>query len=61
MRPQIIEMGLADQHELDELDAVAHKHFEDPDVLVMPALQFLAWVVSRHPIDRETSWIAWQK
>jgi ubiquinone/menaquinone biosynthesis C-methylase UbiE len=43
MRPQIIEMGLADQHELDELDTAARKHFEDPDVLVMPALHFLAW------------------
>jgi hypothetical protein len=36
-------MGLADQHELDELDAAARKHFEDPEVLVMPALHFLAW------------------
>jgi hypothetical protein len=43
MRPQIIEMGLADQHELDELDAAAREHFEDPDVLVMPALHFLVW------------------
>jgi len=43
MRPQIIEMGLADQHELDELDTAARTHFEDPDVLVMPALHFLAW------------------
>ena len=43
MRPQIIEMGLADQHELDELDTAARKHFEDPDVLVMPGLYFLAW------------------
>jgi len=43
MRPQIIEMGLADQPELDELDAAVRKHFGDPDVLVMPALHFLAW------------------
>ncbi len=43
MHPQIIEMGLADQHELDELDAAAREHFEDPDVLVMPGLYFLAW------------------
>jgi ubiquinone/menaquinone biosynthesis C-methylase UbiE len=43
MRPQIIDMGLADQHELDELDTAVRKHFEDPDVLVMPSLHFLAW------------------
>lgn len=43
MRPQIIEMGLADQQELDELDSAVRKHFEDPDVLVMPSLNFLAW------------------
>jgi ubiquinone/menaquinone biosynthesis C-methylase UbiE len=43
MRPQIIELGLADEQELDELDAAARQHFEDPDVLVMPSLTFLAW------------------
>jgi ubiquinone/menaquinone biosynthesis C-methylase UbiE len=43
IRAQIIEMGLAEQDELDELDAAARKHFEDPEVLVMPALHFLAW------------------
>lgn len=43
MHPQIIEMGLADQQELDELDTAARKHFKDPDVLVMPGLYFLAW------------------
>ena len=43
MRPQIIEMGLADQQELDELDTAVRKQFEDPDVLVMPSLNFLAW------------------
>jgi ubiquinone/menaquinone biosynthesis C-methylase UbiE len=43
MHPEIIELGLADQQELDELDTAARKHFEDPDVLVMPSLNFLAW------------------
>ncbi len=43
MQPQIIEMGLADQQELDELDTAARKHFENSDVLVMPGLYFLAW------------------
>ena len=33
MRPQIIELGLADEQELDELDAEVRKHFEDPEVL----------------------------
>jgi len=42
MHLQIIEMGLADQLELDELDVAARKHFENPDVLVMPGLYFLA-------------------
>jgi ubiquinone/menaquinone biosynthesis C-methylase UbiE len=42
MHAQIIEMGLADQQELDELDAAARKHFQNPDVLVMPGLYFLA-------------------
>jgi len=44
MRPQIVEMGLADEHELDELDTAARTHFEDPDVLVMPAQ--VAWQVT---------------
>jgi ubiquinone/menaquinone biosynthesis C-methylase UbiE len=43
IRPQIIAMGLADEQELDELDTAVRKHFEDPDVLVMPHLNFLAW------------------
>lgn len=41
MCPQIVAMGLADEHELDELDKAARNHFDDPDVLVMPALNFL--------------------
>ena len=43
MRPQIVEMGLADERELEELDAAVRKHFENPDTLVMPHLHFLAW------------------
>ena len=42
MRSQIVDMGLADQHELEELDTTARKHFENPDVLMMPGLYFLA-------------------
>jgi SAM-dependent methyltransferase len=47
MRPQILDMGLADERELDELDGAARTHFEDPDTVVMPSLMFLAW--SRKP------------
>ena len=43
MRPQIVEMGLADERELEELDAAVRKHFENPDTVVMPHLHFLAW------------------
>lgn len=43
MRPQIVEMGLADERELEQLDASVRKHFENPDILVMPHLHFLAW------------------
>jgi ubiquinone/menaquinone biosynthesis C-methylase UbiE len=42
MHPQIVEMGLADQQELEELDRATREHFENPDVLVMPGLYFLA-------------------
>jgi ubiquinone/menaquinone biosynthesis C-methylase UbiE len=49
MRPQILEMGLADERELDELDRAARNHFEDPDTVVMPFLNFLA--SGRKPIS----------
>jgi hypothetical protein len=43
MRPQILDIGLADERKLDELDAAVRTHFDDPDTLVMPHLFFLAW------------------
>jgi ubiquinone/menaquinone biosynthesis C-methylase UbiE len=43
MRPQILDIGLADERELDELDAATRKHFANPDTVVMPHLMFLAW------------------
>ena len=43
LRPQILEMGLANEGELDELDAAARTHFDDPDTVVMPGLMFLGW------------------
>jgi SAM-dependent methyltransferase len=43
MRPQIVEMGLASGPELDELDAAARPHLEDPRTVVMSGLLFLVW------------------
>lgn len=43
LRPQILEMGLAGEAELDELDAALRRHLADPDTVVMPTLMFLAW------------------
>lgn len=43
MRSQIVDMGLAAEQELDELDTAARRYFENPEVLVMPGLYFLAW------------------
>jgi hypothetical protein len=43
MRPQILEIGLADDHELDQLDRAARAHLENPATVVMPHLYFLAW------------------
>src|SRR4029077_7928943 len=42
LRPHILELGLANEGELDELDAAARTHFDDPDTIVMPGLMFLA-------------------
>jgi len=47
MRPQIVQLGLADEKELDELDAAARAHIEDPRTVVMSGLLFLVW--SRKP------------
>jgi ubiquinone/menaquinone biosynthesis C-methylase UbiE len=43
MRPAILELGLADERELDELDRAVREHLDDPRTLVMPHLTFLAW------------------
>jgi ubiquinone/menaquinone biosynthesis C-methylase UbiE len=43
MRPQIVRMGLASAQELDELDATARPHLEDPRTVVMSGLLFLVW------------------
>jgi ubiquinone/menaquinone biosynthesis C-methylase UbiE len=43
MRPQVLEMGLAMPAELDELDAAARAHLDDPYTVVMSGLLFLTW------------------
>lgn len=43
VRPQILELGLANERELDELDTAAREHLGDPETLVLPHLVFLTW------------------
>jgi ubiquinone/menaquinone biosynthesis C-methylase UbiE len=43
MRPVVLELGLADEEELDELDRAVREHLDDPRTLVMPHLTFLVW------------------
>jgi len=43
MRPQIVQMGLATEAELEEFDAVVRAHLEDPRTVSMSGLLFLAW------------------
>jgi ubiquinone/menaquinone biosynthesis C-methylase UbiE len=43
MRPQVLEMGLATATELDDLDAAARAHLDNPHTVVMSGLLFLTW------------------
>jgi hypothetical protein len=43
MRPQVLEMGLASGAELDELDAAARAHLDDPHTIAITGLLFLTW------------------
>jgi SAM-dependent methyltransferase len=43
MRAQVVEMGLATGTELDELDAAARAHLEDPRTVPVFGLIFLVW------------------
>jgi ubiquinone/menaquinone biosynthesis C-methylase UbiE len=43
MRPQIVEMGLASEAELDEVDAAARAHLADPGTVAVSGLLFLTW------------------
>jgi SAM-dependent methyltransferase len=42
-RPMILDMGLAGERELDELDRAVREHLDDPRTLVLPHLTFLVW------------------
>jgi hypothetical protein len=43
MRSQVLEMGLATEAELDQLDAAGRAHVTDPDTIVVTGLLFLVW------------------
>jgi SAM-dependent methyltransferase len=43
MRAQVLEMGLASEAELDELDVSARAHLEDSRTIAVYGLLFLAW------------------
>jgi ubiquinone/menaquinone biosynthesis C-methylase UbiE len=43
MRPQVVQMGLATEAELDELDAAARAHLNDPRTVGIAGLMFLVW------------------
>jgi len=43
MRAKIVALGIAGEQELDDLDRAAREHLDNPDVLVLPGLYFLAW------------------
>jgi SAM-dependent methyltransferase len=50
MRTEILRMGLVSAAELDELDAAARAHLNDPDTITISGLLFLAW--GRKPTGR---------
>jgi ubiquinone/menaquinone biosynthesis C-methylase UbiE len=43
MRPMIIELGLADDRELDQVDRAVREHLDDPRTVVMSCMYVLAW------------------
>jgi SAM-dependent methyltransferase len=52
MRPYVLEMGLASAAELEELDAAARAHLEDPRTVAVSGLLYLTW--GRKPPGLET-------
>jgi hypothetical protein len=47
MLAKILQRGIADERELDEVDRAASEHLDNPRTLVMPHLLFLAWGANR--------------
>jgi hypothetical protein len=43
LRPAIIDLGLADERELIELDLEVRQHLADPRTVMMPHLLFSVW------------------
>jgi ubiquinone/menaquinone biosynthesis C-methylase UbiE len=43
MRPQILALGAADEGELEELDAAVRRHLDNPEVVALDHVRFLAW------------------
>jgi hypothetical protein len=43
IRAQVVELGLVSANELDELDAAAPAHLEDPATVAVYGLLFLTW------------------
>lgn len=43
IRSHVLETGAASAAELDELDAAARTHLEDPHTVVISGLLFLTW------------------
>jgi len=52
MRPFAVEMGLASEAELEELDAAARAHLEDPRTVAVYGIFYLVW--GRKPSGTET-------
>jgi hypothetical protein len=48
LRPKIIAAGLITERELDELDAAARAHIEDPATVLAPMLYVTVW--GREPV-----------
>jgi len=51
MRPYVLEMGLASEAELEDLDAAARAHLEDPCTVAVSGLLYLVW--GRKPPEAE--------
>jgi SAM-dependent methyltransferase len=43
LRPAILELGLADERELAQVDRAVREHLADPRTIMMPHLLFVAW------------------